>query len=71
MLYSHFLRNIFLYTNLFAIEAYLVGACTYITIVSVCHLARTIHYTAHDANLQALHMRRCSLNLGNCRAQVV
>ena len=44
----------FLHTLLAFVKRYFVRACTDITIVGICHLARTIDYAAHDTYLQGL-----------------
>ena len=49
MLYCHFLRDILLYANLLAVEAYLVWTGAHIAIVGICHFARTIHDAAYNA----------------------
>ena len=71
MLYCHFLRDILLYANLLAVEAYLVWTGAHITIVGICHFARTIHDAAHDTNLQTLQVLGGLLDLGNGFAEIV
>ena len=71
MLYCHFLRNVLLYANLLAIEAYLVRTGAHIAIVGIRHFARTIHNAAHDANLQTLQVLGGFLDLGNGFAEIV
>ena len=39
--------------------------CSYIAIISICHLARTIHNAPHDTYLQSLQVSSSCFDLGN------
>ena len=65
MLHSLALGDSLLHTHLLLVERNLARSGTHISIVGIGHLARSVDYTTHDANLQALHVGRCSLDFGN------
>lgn len=71
MLHSFIFWNVFLDTFLLTIEANLLGPSTNITIIGVCHFSGTIHNTAHNTYLQALHTFGGFLDLSNSGAKIV
>ena len=70
-LYSLFLRDVLFHTLLGLVETDLSTACTYITVISISHLARTVDDTSHDTYLQSHEVLRCRLNLGDGFLEVI
>ena len=71
MLYCHLLRNVLFYANLLAVKTYSVRTGAYVAIIGIRHFTWTIHDAAHDANLQALEMLGCLLDLGDGFTKIV
>ena len=58
------LRDVFEHTLFATIEADFAAASSYITLVDICHLARTIHNAPHDTYLQSLQVSSSCFDLG-------
>ena len=69
--YSLFFGNILLDTLLGLVERDFTTSGTYVTVVGIGHLTRTIYDTAHDTYLQAYHVLGGSFNLGDGFLQIV
>ena len=68
---SLFLGNVLGNTFLLLVERNLATTGTYIAIVGIGHLARTVDYAAPDANLQTYQMAGSSLDAGDGFLQVI
>ena len=66
-----FLRDILFHAFLGFIEGDLTAPSTYITVVGIGHLTRTVDDTTHDADLQTHEVFRGSLDLGDGLLQVI
>ena len=66
-----FLGDILLDTFLRLVERDLTTTSSYITVIGIGHLARTVHDAAHDAYLQSHKILRGSLDLGNGLLKVI
>ena len=71
MFYGFFFRNVFFNTFFLTIETYLSTTGTYITIVGIGHLSRTVDYTSHYPYFQSFHILRGFLYTLDGRAQVI
>ena len=66
-----FLGDILLDTFLRLVERDLTTTSSYITVIGIGHLARTVHDAAHDAYLQSHEILRGCLDAGDGLLQVI
>ena len=53
---SILLGDVLEYTLFAFVQTDFATTCTYITVVGICHFARTVDNATHDANLESLQM---------------
>ena len=71
MFHGIFFGNVLLHADLLLIEAHALRTGTDITVVGISHLTGTIDDTAHDSDLQALHVLRGLTDLRDGVAEVI
>ena len=71
MFYGLFFGDVLLYTFFLTVETDLSTTGTYIAVVGIGHLSGAIDNTAHNSNLQALHIFRGFLDALDSGAQVI
>ena len=70
MLYGLIFGYIFFYAGFTFVQTDAVASCSYVTIVGVGHLSRSVDDAAHNSYLQRFEVRCCRFDTGDGLCQV-